>query len=186
VTPARRRHEPVVPAKPFADWLQAKYAEYETSHAFLPSGHSGFVPLGPSERLAGELGWGDNQAGVRRLYRYRHQLAERHSNKRRRMGVAETYLRSMVENACHRYDPELFAELYPELADDIVLEPDAWCPFCQDLVTPIDGLCPWCVCEHGHLFREVGITEDGFACLACQTAERHVIKRGRETRKAAA
>jgi hypothetical protein len=178
-----RCNEPTVAAKPFADWLKAKTAEYSRE---LPSGNmtkGGFIPLGPCERLACELGWGDNSAGVRRLYRYQNQLVERSMNSRtlRWLETADMFARSVVENACHHYDPHLFYRLYPELEHerDVMLEPDAWCPFCAQWVTPVDGLCPWCVCSHGHLFREVGVTEDGFACVACLAAEQ------REARQAA-
>jgi hypothetical protein len=77
--------------------------------------------------------------------------------------------RSLVEDALHHVDPDLFYQVYPEFAHemDVEIELDAWCPFCEEMVTPINGLCPWCVCEHGHLFREVGVSEDGFVCLGC-------------------
>lgn len=169
----------MVSALPFAGWLNERFAEYERDYKEGANG------VGAVSRLAREIGFADNvneDSAARRLYRYRRMVTEsargKHADgKKRRVVLSVTeFGRDVVEEALSRVDPGLFYELYPEHArekldasgfEDIVLEPDAWCPHCNEYVTPIDGLCPWCVCEHGHIFREVGITEDGFACLAC-------------------
>lgn len=179
---ARRADIPTVPAEPFSRWLSAQYDEYEKQDANA-SACDQDVALGPAQRLAEEIGWGSDDAGIRRLYRYRKQVIERTASSRgvRWTETADSWPRDAVEDACHRVHPDLFLDLYPELRfeRDVVLEPDAYCPFCEELVTPIDGLCPWCVCEHGHLFREVGITDDGFACLACLKKERREREKAR-------
>lgn len=178
--------EPTVPAAPFSGWLRDRIAEYEASAATEHEKKQ----VGASVRLAAELGWGTSEGGVRRLYRYKNAVKERTAKSKtvKWNEAASVWPRSDVEDACHNIDPDLFYELYPEFRHerDIDLEPDAWCPFCKEMVTPVDGLCPWCVCDHGHLFREVGITEDGYACLACLRKERRERATAAEQRKRAA
>lgn len=170
-----RSNQDHVPVGPFQDWIETNCATYG------------------ADKVSEMFGWGVGEAGVRRLFRYRHARCE--TSRGPRGGrtplilEATTYPRSVVEDALHRVEPDLFYTLYPEFGGerDITLEPDAHCPFCDELVTPIDGLCPWCVCEHGHLFREVGITDDGFACLECAKAERsakHRLYQARAREKA--
>ncbi len=43
-------------------------------------------------------------------------------------------------------------DIWPQFADEPTLEPEAFCPRCRELVTPIGGRCPWCETA----------TEDGF------------------------
>jgi hypothetical protein len=152
-----RANEAAVNAGPFQDWLNERVKEMKTAE------------------LADLIGFGGNATGEKRLYRYRFgRLDTRRGGPNGRRIVVQTdrYPRAVVEDALHRVRPGLFYDLYPEYRheldlDALTLEPDAWCPFCEQMVTPIDGLCPFCVCEHGHLFREVGVTEDGYACIAC-------------------
>lgn len=200
-----RKNEPMVPSQPFADWLNQTAAAYETE---LPADaiNEDNDNLGPAQRLAGELGWGATETGTRRLYRFRNQIQETGRGSKvngtfKRVTIhANQFTRSVVEDACHQYDPHLFYQIYPEFAHetDITLEPDVWCPFCRtcdkhpeacpkscrhasqrrgQMVTPIGGLCPFCECEHGHRFREVGVSDDGFACLACAKEEQRERQR---------
>jgi len=152
-----RAGEPSVDAEPFKQWLDQQ------------------CDAAPLDEVADMIGFGYSPTGVRRMFRYRYGRIETARNGQPVIAAATVYPRSVVEDALHRVRPGLFYDLYPEYLhelDDVTLEPDAWCPFCQQLVTPIDGLCPFCLCEHGHLFREVGVTEDGFACVACLAEER--------------
>lgn len=171
---SKRASEAVVPSGPFAAWLTDRYNELIADEE--PA---------PAARLAMEIGFVEGEGdkavdnGVRRMYRYRRAISETKRGGEYQILPATEYLRPVVENACDHVRADLFGELYPEHVRDtllvpeldIDLEPDAWCPFCREWVTPIDGLCPFCECEHGHLFREVGVTDDGFACLACSRRE---------------
>lgn len=176
--------DPMVPAKPFSDWLNERYERYQREYNQRES------LVGPTVRLGKEIGFdagvSDDKSLARRLYRYRHMITETGTGSRRKgtfkrvVRAIEEFPRSVVQEALDTVDRDLFYEVYPQYAheraetilyDDVTLEPDAYCPHCQEWVTPIDGLCPWCVCEHGHLFREVGISDDGFVCLACAKEE---------------
>lgn len=173
-----RKGETMVAAVPFKGWLNTRYADLLKADGD-PDGETVRVDgMSALFKLADEVGFTKNanpDAAVRRLFRYRNGVTEtargkRTDGKKARCTLpVDEYPRSIVEDACDSARPGLFYELYPEFAHemDVTLEPDAWCPFCEQDVTPIGGLCPWCVCEHGHLFREVGVSDDGFVCLGC-------------------
>lgn len=180
--------EASVPAQPFSKYILDRIAEIEDNADATTTGERHAV--GASQKVAQEFGWGDGERGVRRLYRYKNQIVEKTADSKmtRWLDTAAVWPRAVVEDACHRVHPDLFYRLYPEYLherDAVTLEPDAWCPYCKEHVTPIDGLCPWCVCEHGHIFREVGVTDDGFACLACLKKERNARARASEARNKA-
>jgi hypothetical protein len=50
-----------------------------------------------------------------------------------------------VEDALH-HAGVLFEELYPEIAaaEEVMLEPEKWCPHCRESRHPINGLCAFC------------------------------------------
>jgi hypothetical protein len=143
------------------------------------------VPAAPFQQFLGEQAAIHGEAelalmvdrSVRWVFRYRNARQESktggRSSRTHIVRHLDTFPRSAVEDALDRFSPGLFYDMYPEYAgdQDITLEPDAWCPWCNQMVTPVDGLCPFCQCAHGHLFREVGVSDDGFACLACLAAE---------------
>lgn len=127
-----------IPSGPFQRWLNDLIAE-STAQAVV-------------ERI----GWTtlSDDAGLRRLYRYRYGRCETHrggKNKRKGNAVvvpATHFSRAAVEDALHFagalledvYPPEM----YPALYEDIPLEPEMFCANCQDTCTPIRGICPWC------------------------------------------
>ncbi len=132
-----------IPAQPFVDWLNDRYARYRAAHEHMwhMSGRTdpdAVLPLSPLKRLAADLGWG-GLAADRIVYRYRHG----------RDGMdrpTETFRRATVEDALEHAGLRL-EDVYPEFAVDVVLEPDAFCGLCREMVTPIDGVCPWCDTE---------------------------------------
>ena len=167
-----RKIQPRVDAAPFRDWIET-HCRLQGAEAVVE-----LIGFADVDELPAQGRRAAIEAGKRRLFRYRHGRLETKRNNAYVTLDATTFPRSVVEDALHHVRPGLFFELYPELADeDIMLEPDAWCPFCEQMVTPVDGLCPWCLCDHGHLFREVGVTEDGFACLACLAEEQRSHRR---------
>lgn len=151
-----RRGEQIL-AKPFSDWLNERYVYHErrllaqglpiTQTQRSNSGANG-VDCRAMEAVAEEIGWniGDSkEPGVRRLYRYRNQLMAGSVNRVRYERPTDFFPRKVVEEALHSAGIGMW-ELYPELVEgeNIELEPDEWCPKCEDTVTPIDGVCPWC------------------------------------------
>jgi hypothetical protein len=144
-----KRYKEYVPAEPFGRWLQVRF-EFHRYRLALPGDDAG-ASMGAHRALADELGW-NGDGGVRKLYRYRHMRKETARGSRRngtRVGVVfdQTHFpRCEVEEALH-FAGVSFWELYPEIAaaEDVPLEPEMVCWECKDLVTPINGLCPWCV-----------------------------------------
>ena len=128
-----------VPAKPFADWISKRL---DTYRAGMPFGETPDM-LGPMEQLASDLGWGATDSGARKLYRFKHLLTSRSRNGISKEGATDTFRRDTVEDALdHAGVP--FEDVYPDLAVDVVLEPDVFCGRCREMVTPIGGVCPWC------------------------------------------
>lgn len=132
-----------IPGKPFAAFIEARVAFHERGQQNRPASHRD----GP-KKVAEEFGWGSGDAGVRKLYRYRHGLhSVRPGGKRgspSRDVPTERVPRPLVEDALARAGVD-FYEVYTEFAHerDIEIEPAAWCPNCQEHVTPIKGECPW-------------------------------------------
>lgn len=89
----------------------------------------GYLGFTPELVVFGELGWFNEEAARRRVYRWRKEGS-----------------RPFVDDIIDALDSADVdpADVYPELAVDIELEPDATCPRCNDVVTPIAGRCPWC------------------------------------------
>jgi len=79
--------------------------------------------------MRGRIGWND-EAGERRLFRYR-------------SGESTQAERNLIEDALEHADVRL-EDIYPDLVEDIELEPDAYCGRCHEIVTPVSGVCPWC------------------------------------------
>ena len=143
-----------VPAAPFARWLNQRleyWRRQEQMNSLIP-GLAG-TDSSSIKRLLQEIGWPDADSGARRLYRYRRMISETAVGKNARLGIrgtavtrtTETYPRQIVEDALH-HAGVLFSEVYPEIAaaEDQHLEPEAWCPGCQDMTHPINGQCAWC------------------------------------------
>lgn len=166
-----------IPVGPFVDWLETTYEKEQANggaYAERVAVKLGLCPPSPSRK--------ESDAAVRCLYRLRKAKVETRRDGKRVVFDATEYVRKDVQTMCDHVDGTLFEKLYPDVDAageeldpfaDVTLEPDAWCPYCKQNVTPIDGLCPWCVCEHGHIFREVGFTESGFACLQCAQTGRY-------------
>lgn len=129
-----------VPARPFAEWLRARVEFYERQQRAVKSWDRNALA-----QVAAECGW-PGESGQRKLYRYLRELKSTKRGRRAKsMEVpAETYPRPVVEDALHHAGVDFYS-IYPELAyeRDIELEPAAWCPACQEHVTPIGGECPW-------------------------------------------
>jgi predicted amidophosphoribosyltransferase len=83
----------------------------------------------PKAAVYGELGWLNEDAATRRLFRWRNEG-----------GQAE---RKLVEEALLHAHADI-GKIYPELAVDVELEPEGWCKRCHEIVTPVEGCCPWC------------------------------------------
>jgi hypothetical protein len=111
----------LVPAEPFAQWLNARLAHWRERVG---------DDRGAVTALCNELGW-DGESGTRRAYRMRHQLAESAIGRKKQPGVsgrrtithAEFFARSTVEEALHRAGVRL-GEVYPReaLVDEFVME----------------------------------------------------------------
>jgi hypothetical protein len=144
---SRYQNTEMIPAKPFADLLNARveFWERRLSADGLPSDR------GATVRVAHEFGWTDGESGIRRLYRLRFRTLEsttgrsKHSKGVRKISIAETFRRDLVEDALHHAGIQ-FADLYPDIAaaEDLELEPSKWCCGCREERTPINGVCPFC------------------------------------------
>lgn len=112
------RGSQTIPAAPFLDWLERRIAQL------------GDAPS-PIVAVAEELGTTE-----RTLRRYLSGLDD--------VGRPRTELERdrVLDMLDHADVPDW--ELYPELDEDVSIEPDAYCAHCHESVTPIDGVCPWC------------------------------------------
>lgn len=120
-----------IPAGPFVAVINAEIERIGRADTLRPSEIAKEVPA--QAILAGRIG-----VAERTLYRYRKSLNSENQ-------PTETFARDVVENALERLDFR-FEDVYPEIAaaEDIALEDDAYCAGCREIVTPIDGICPWC------------------------------------------
>lgn len=145
---ARCKNVEYVRARPFSNWLNERYEVHLQGE---PAYASHAMTL-----LLGEIGWPTNEAGSRRLYRYRHCVMSGSCKGVKGSRPTEWFERDVVEDALH-FAGQDFYELYGEYAHerDLPLEPAAWCPSCQSHVTPINGCCPWddWVISEGHMNR---------------------------------
>lgn len=134
---------PQIPAKPFADWLNERFKFYEDQLRYQSVLRGSMLNFGngPAQKVCEEIGW-PGDGGVRKLHRYRHQLMCGSVQTRKLDRHTEFFPRYVVEEALHRAGVGMW-ELYPDYVVDIELEPDRWCPVCEEIVTPIDGFCPW-------------------------------------------
>lgn len=106
-----------VPAAPMAEWLQGRFE----GHKRPPSGFLSEQArsLDAARKLSRELGWGMGEAGVRKLYRYRHQLmcGSRHGRLAERTAVE--FPRDTVEDALHYVGgTALFYDVYERYANE--------------------------------------------------------------------
>lgn len=119
-----------IPAAPFVAVINAELERLAQLDVFRGDDQSQV----PAQRMLAD------RVGVaeRTLYRYKNSL-DGDSN------PTETYARNPVEDALDRLDMR-FEDVYPEIAaaDDVDLEADAYCVSCHEVVTPINGACPWC------------------------------------------
>jgi hypothetical protein len=127
-----------IPSGPFQRWLNDRAAESS------------------APQVVALVGWDDpsEDAGLRRLYRYRHARSETNrggsnGRKGKRCVVHSPHFeRAVVEDALDHAGVDLAdvypREMYPALFEDIPLEEEQWCPSCQDSCTPIYGVCPFC------------------------------------------
>jgi hypothetical protein len=144
---SRSKLADLIPAQPFADWLNERIEHWQT---VLPGDPKN---SGALYRVLEEIGWTPGEAGVRRLYRYRKCLSETRTGRNIRKGIpgvcitvpVAMYPRPVVEDALH-HAGVLFSDLYPAIAasEELWLEPAKWCPGCQASHTPINGQCPFC------------------------------------------
>ena len=153
-----------IPAAPFAGWVNSQLAALG---GWAVTGGSA-EGRGPVQMLANRL-----EVTARSAYRWSRSLD---GDGR----PTDSFARDPVEDALERFDPGggLFASLYPEVvvADEVELEPDIFCEGCREMVTPIDGLCPWCTPEPGNLRACPGCggwkARDRRVCGSCRTRER--------------
>lgn len=123
----RGRSTELVPAEPFVRWLKDQMARLEKDQTIRL--HENYPRPPIVDALARRLG-----VHPRALYRYlrgwKSDGEPTDTFQLRRVGA-------MLEHA-----GVALWEVYPEAAE-ITLEPDVWCYRCQEMVTPIDGKCPW-------------------------------------------
>jgi hypothetical protein len=125
-----------IPAAPFIAWLEDQIDKIRRDDTLRDSECMKEVP---AERiLADRLG-----VAPRIFYRYRRGLISGSRNGIKGDYPTETFTRASVENMLDRVGKAL-ADLYPDLDEDIELEPDLPCPTCREVVTPLGGCCPWC------------------------------------------
>lgn len=123
-----------IPAAPFVEFLNARFADLERSE----NGSS-------AEALAEQLGWGASEAGVRRLNRHRNGLRAGSDDGAKGDFPTDTYPLAIVQDALEQIGQPI-AELYPQLAaaEEVSLEAEVHCATCDEQTTPIEGICPWC------------------------------------------
>jgi predicted amidophosphoribosyltransferase len=116
-----------VPAAPFVAWVNGELER----RARLDEGANG---SGAMKALAMAL-----RVNGRTVYRWKNSLDSERDQ------VVTEYPRRAIENALLLADIT-FEDLYPDVValEDFELEQDAYCSSCHDVVTPINGLCPWC------------------------------------------
>lgn len=102
----------------------------------------------PTLVMSRRLGLGE-EAMVRQVYRWRNEGKQ----------ATREFIVKVLDHA--GID---IGDVYPELAVDVALEVDAFCPRCHEIVTPIAGECPWC---DGPVKDKAG-RDKGF-CTACNT-----------------
>lgn len=141
-----------VPAKPFADWLNERFARYQAEHErsgnlaqYTPGA---VVPLSPTQQLALDLGWGHSESAERKLYRCRNMLYTGSRGSVKGEYPTDNFLRTIVEDALDHAGVPL-EDVYPDLAVDVDVEPEAYCATCHLDVTPVNGACPWCEGQTG-------------------------------------
>jgi hypothetical protein len=120
-----------IPAAPFVAVLNRELERLATNDTFRLDENAQEPPA--VQLLAFRLG-----VAQRTVYRYLRSLDGEGQ-------PTDTYARNPVEDALERLEVP-FADVYPEIAatEDRPLEPDAYCTSCHEVVTPIDGCCPWC------------------------------------------
>lgn len=117
-----------IPAHPLAFWLNQRLNRYIRENQYTPTDQT---PHAAVKELARDLDISD-----RALYRYLRSLNAYGK-------PTDTFIRARVEDMLHEAGVG-FYEVYPDLAEDVDLEPDAWCRQCGEMVTPISSSCPWC------------------------------------------
>jgi hypothetical protein len=107
-----------VPAAPFVEWVNREVDALDEDGVTVFAARCGVT--------------------TRTLYRWSRSL-DANSD------PTDNYARSIVEDTLDHADVP-FADIYPEIAaaEDVPLEPDAFCGSCHEVVTPIGGDCPWC------------------------------------------
>ena len=180
-----------MPAWPFAEWLNQRVAVYESR---VQRGEDNRSALA---KVADECGWGREDGGLRKLYRYRHMQkgtsvkVQGQRNKHRRVDItAHTFLRDAVEDALHMAGVD-FAELYIGWASrvqgtggrpaDVIRFIDAYEPIVRDLLCPVVVREAYCVpC------REVTLRDEAGACQWCAGAsefQRKLQRRGQDRQR---
>lgn len=122
---------------PMREWLSERLYSFELRELGINADALGAQAiLSPHQRLLRLVGWDHERgdAGSRRLHRW--------------LNEAEALDRRDVEEALHHAGVHP-GEVYPGLAQDVELEPEAYCHACREDVTPIGGRCPWCDAEIG-------------------------------------
>jgi hypothetical protein len=150
----RSKNCEMVPAEPFSDWLNQRVA-YWATRLDGAGGHEG--ETGPAAHVCQEVGWWgslkrERDTGIRKLYRFRTRHSEKTVGRVKGGGrgvivkvEATEFPRDVVEEALH-HAGVLFEELYPGIAaaEEVMLEPEKWCPHCQEARHPINGVCAFC------------------------------------------
>lgn len=124
-------YQDAIPSGPFAAWLNERVEFWTRRLDFGDRRMPLQGEVSPTAKVCREVGWPDNETGIRRLYRMRHQLGEsavgRKNDKpgsgRRVVTHTSMFNRRTVEEALHHAGVGL-GELYPyeALIDEFAVE----------------------------------------------------------------
>jgi len=128
---SRPEYEERVPAAPFVAWLNREAERIEADETLFGNNGQARASAALGDRL---------EVAERTIWRWRNSVDPTTGEE------TNNYARKVVEDALDRAGGVTFADLYPDVvaADDVELEPEAYCASCHELVTPVGGKCPWC------------------------------------------
>lgn len=130
-----------LPLAPFQAWVDERIQRA----ALEAGGAAAATGVAAVRRVAHELFPGRSTAAAeRQLQRVRSGSRSSSRNGVKGQVAVDTWPAAEVDAALTNAGAHL-ADVYPDLYEpELELEPDCFCDRCHDVVTPIDGRCPWC------------------------------------------